>query len=352
MRRSILIALVLLSFSAKASVPTVEGLFRNAHNADISGNTVAVSFTIESMMSEKSKEGTVSGLLAPVERDTEQEDQAFEKKTGHYKLIFSVEENKPTPMLQVRYSGVGMAPSEVTDTFVVPNLAGHIKRERVLEKQFFYSLIEMLVLNSSSGFNALLKKEIQNYKSNKDLIDREKKHMYKKYMTYLKRKKELDEEDEKAEELVSPFKPEDENKREEVEKLRSRRFYKDYGNVRLTREGEKFYWSIELVGLNALFTQEEHRLKKLSLDTLQGALKVSAANYVLMDGRHELPQKVIMDHPEYGRYQVTFMSTQDFKSKSTSFSDRVQEYRSRQQKNLKQENAKQRESFGAIPYLY
>lgn len=352
MKFKIFIASVLFSFASFASIPTVEGLFRNAHNADIDGNTAAVSFTIESMRDvQKTQEAGMSGLLAPVNENKAKENEEFKKKIGYYKLIFTLEENRATPMLQVRYAGVGMSPSEVVDTFVVPDLESHVKREKVLEKQFFYSLIQMFVLNSSSGFNSLLKKEVQNYRSNKDLIDPEKKRLYEKYMTYLKRVKELKEE-EKKEELESPMKPEDEDEKEKVEKIRSRRFYGDYGNVKLTREGEKFFWNVDLIGMEALFTQEEHRLKKLRLETLQGALEVSVANYVLMDGTHELPQKVIMDHPEYGRYQVTFMSTQDFESKSTSFSDRVKEYREWQENNLKQKTVEQRDALSVIPYMY
>lgn len=353
MRCKIFIASILYSFASFASIPTVEGLFRNAHNAEIDGNTAAVSFTIESIPDiQKNQDSGMGGMLLPVGEEKNEEDDAFEKKTGYYKLIFTLEEDRATPMLQVRYRGVGMSPSEVADTFVVPDLDSHIRREKVLEKQFFYSLIQMFVLNSSSGFNSLLKKEVQNYRSNKDLIAPEKKRLYERYMTYLKRVKELEDNEEELEKLESPLKPEDEEEKKKVEKIQSRRFYGDYGNVKLTREGEKFFWSVDLMGLEALFTQEEHRLKKLRLETLQGGLEVSVANYVLMDGRHELPQKVIMDHPEYGRYQVTFMSTQDFESKSTSFTDRVKEYRDWQEDNLEKKSQEQKESLSVIPYMY
>lgn len=341
------------SISSAASVPTVEGLFRNSHNAEIQGNTAAVSFTIESVQSmEPEKVGGIQALMAPLYEESEDTQDEFEKKTGHYKLIFYVEENRPTPMLQIRYSGVGMAPAEVVDTFVVPNLDAHLQREKILEKQFFYSLVQMFVLNSSAGFNSVFKKEVTDYKSNKDLIDQEKKRLYERYMSYLKKVKESEDEEKSESELESPLKPKDEKERENVEKIMAKRFYSETDDVKLVREGGKFYWEVQLTGLRALFTQEEHRLKEMRLDTLQGALEVNIANYVLMDGTHELPQKVLIDHPEYGRYQVRFLSTQDFESQNTSFSDRVREYRQWQEKNLAQKDEPQKAPLSSIPYMY
>jgi hypothetical protein len=353
MKFTILITTLIFSFTAFASVPTVEGLFRNAHNASIKGNTVAVSFTIESLRVDRPKERAgEAGILTPLKSIGTGEESEFDKKVGHYKLIFTLEDKRPTPMLQVRYSKVGMSPSEVIDTFIVSDIESHIRREKVLEKQYFYSLVQMFVLNSSTGFNALLKKQVQNYKGNNELIDPEKKRLYERYMIYLKQVKEAKKNKEDIKELSSPFKPDDEKELEKVEKIKARRFYTDFGNVKLVRESEKFFWSVDLIGMNALFTQEEHRLKRLRLETLQGGIETSVANYVLMDGTHELPQKVIMDHLEYGRYQISFLSTQDFDSQSTSFSDRVEEYRKWQEANISQKGAGDRESLDVIPYMY
>lgn len=338
--------LFIVSLPCLASVPTVEGLFRNAQNAEIQGDTVAVSFTIESK--EKPRAESVLGLNALIQQPKE-----VVKKEGHYKLIFSVEENRPTPLLQVRYRSVSMEPSDVVDTFVLSNLESHIKREKVLEKQFFYALIQMFVLNSSEGFDSLLKKMIQNYRSNEDLVDPEKKRLYERYMTYLKQVKDEEQsEGEDDEELESPLRPKEEEEREKVDKIRAKRFYTDTGNIKLIRESGKFFWEVQLLGMRAIFTQEEHRLKELRLETLQGAIVLSVANYVLMDGTHELPQKFIVDHPEYGRFEVKFLSTQDFESQNTSFSDRVKEYRGWQENNLTRSEQAAEKSLEVIPYLY
>jgi hypothetical protein len=82
MKLSIFMTTLIFSFSVSASVPTVEGLFRNAHNAAIKGNTAAVSFTIESLRVDKAKENVeAGGILTPLKSIGTGDETEFEKKS-------------------------------------------------------------------------------------------------------------------------------------------------------------------------------------------------------------------------------------------------------------------------------
>lgn len=298
--------LILLSLSADCAMPTVEGLFRNSNNSKVEGDYVVLKLLVTPEQSKSLIDST----------------ELPEKK--YVKYIFSTENEGKVQVIQVGYKDSKMSTRSIESINYVGDVLGRIKTDSYTERSIFYSLLVMFGLNNSEGMKSIINKNSDKFISNENMMNADKVHLmdqYKKYLTAIKGDESL------KEELISPLKPEEDEEKEKVKELVKAGMYKRSKQLSLVRKANSFFWKVDLDTVNAMFTNEEHRMSSLSVTTKEGTL-VSAdfGDYILFDGRHELPKFIFFTDSESSKFKIRVLSLKNFVNKGKSMPERYEEY--------------------------
>jgi hypothetical protein len=305
MMKLVILAFALNICSVFAALPTVEGLFRNGANADVAGDTIAISFIIEKLNPESETQDMTS--VDPV----------------FVKVIFSLNENEPIRMMQILYTNEGMENNSAIDMTTSSNLVDQIRKDSPVERKLLYSFLMMYGLNSSEGMNSVLKRVSPDYRTNREMINVDKRDLYRRYMSFLRNRGRTDN---ISTEDVSPLRPTDKEELERVNEILSKKYFMESDAVSLARQKGSFYWEVRLENVVARFTHRDHRLRSLSMGTIDGILQVAVGDFVMFNGVHELPKIMNWILPSGDAYRFIITAHQDFVSRNRTFGQRVQEY--------------------------
>ncbi|PIK14284.1 hypothetical protein [Halobacteriovorax sp. JY17] len=303
-----LIALFILTFNTLAAAPSIEGLFRNPNSQDIDGNLVV--------------------LKAMIERDATEEEYF---KPSYYKFIFSIEPEDRIKFLQVEYSEGKMSNNDVVSTLFLNNFLPKVKNDELIERSLFYSLLTMYGLNKSEAISSILKRYSQNFISNKESLNKDKVELFNKYKKYLTAVKESEE---TTEELKSPLESEDEEEKKKIQEIRSSSMYSENQSLRLIKDGRSFFLNLDLNGVTARFTNEEHRLVRMKV--IRGTDEVESffSDYILFNGRHELPKHILIKDQGGINYHVRFLGLNVINNTGDDLSKRALSYKKIEEENL------------------
>tara|TARA_R110000868_G_scaffold100128_5_gene275410 strand:- start:7698 stop:8726 length:1029 start_codon:yes stop_codon:yes gene_type:complete len=311
-----LILLLTICLSGKLlATPTAEGLFRNVSNKEPTGNLIVVTAMVEEM-----EESTP--VVEPIAQQgplTEGPMPMAKKKPIYYKWLLSLEKESNVDIIQVSYRSSQLKEEQIIQTKYFPDITKIVSNDNSLERSMYYSLMNMLVLNESKMFKALLVKYAQGFQSNKELMMKEKVALYRKYKEYLEKRQE-------DETLVSPLEPTDPDQISAVKEIMAAPMYKDAGNVELVRIDNELAWKVDLKSLNAIFSNEDHRLRKIEYQSPLGDLRVIADEYVLFNGAHELPKTMIFRDMSNKSWRIRFLGLSHLNTHSTPFTKRAQDY--------------------------
>ena len=270
MKRVISFLILILSFSAIASVPTEEGLLKNLNNAGIPGNLITIK-----AMAQSAGGGQVGSVGTEIEAN----------KTDYYKFVISLENPKSVGLLQVAYSNGQMLASQIRDVKYVPDLLAAIKKEKTIERGLFYSVMMMLATNNSQGVELFLEKGGVQVVKNKNILNEEKMKLLRTYRTYLATIKGKGE-------ASSPLNPTDpQNKAKIIELFRANTFERSK-NIELVKLENEFVWKVDWKSTKAYFSNEERRLRILDYTVADTTVKLEANDYVLFNGTNELPKMI------------------------------------------------------------
>jgi len=287
--------------SAMGAIPNSEGLFRNPNNPDLAGNFVETKVIFEELSDDvgnktKKFKGEKVSLLK-----------------RYLRFVFSVDKDKRVRTIQVEYNGKKMRDSEIVKVSYYPNILSKLKKDTKSSRVLFYSQIFMFALNDSRPISSFLRKSNNDYERNKELLNSEKISLFKRYKRYLsviKKNKEL------KQSLKSPLQSSDDEKKLKIKEILASRTYKENSKVKLIREDSKFYWSLNLMRIKALFENENHRIKRLFLETNVGNISYEFGEFVSLNGIHELPKNIHFKIADDKRYKISFVSFKNFLSKS------------------------------------
>lgn len=283
--------LTLISMSVFAA-PTMEGLFRNGNNPDLSGDLVVVTFSVEELPTEASKE------LLP---------------TRYVKLFMSRSSSR-VEALQTDYVDSRFAEASTQKSFYRSQVSEDLKEAKSLERPLFFSLLSTLLLNDSRPMNQFFKSYGTGFKTNREAMNPEKIELLHKYKNYLIA---VSEEGGSVKDAIKASKEGDAEERAKAMEVIATGVYEKSERVRLTREGGQFYWSVDLGQVKALFTNEEHRLKKVQMTLEPGKMiELECGEYALMDGVHELPKTITLRDSSNSLFRLTFMSLAQMSDKS------------------------------------
>jgi len=233
---------------SKASVPTMESLFRNGNNQDVSGNFVIIKLTVnEETNEEKLNQLKMKGEAGELEGSVKAENAS----PRYFKFIFSLEKDNVIQLLQVEYKTQNMEDNEAIAMRYVPNLLTEVSSDRHVERPLLYSLIAMLGLNDSIPVSVVIKKYEPNFVLNRDVLNREKKDLLVRYKSYLAATKN---DSQIKDKIPSPIAPEQEEDKQKVADVISQDMYYKSDKVKLSRVNNEFVWRLELDKLTATFS--------------------------------------------------------------------------------------------------
>lgn len=316
---------LIISSSIAKATPTAEGLFRNVSNKEIGGNLIVITAQV-SPMKMPIRENVL--VQAPVPTA-----EGMNESPLYYKWLVSLEREKIIDVIQVTYSNAKMKEDSIISSRYLPDLKKIVAADSSLERSIFYGLLSVLSLNDSSIIGSVLTQYAQGYVSNKELMSREKLNLYYSYKNYLEKRQN-------DETLGSPLEPEDSDKADSVKETMAAPMYRDAGNVKLVRLDGELFWRVDLKNLQALFTNEGHRLKQIDYQSPLGDLQVIADEYVLFNGSHELPKTMIYKDMSQKNWKVQFTGLSHITNRNTPFTKRAQEYADA----AKEANKKRKES--------
>jgi len=206
------------------------------------------------------------------------------------KFLMSVDKYDRVQVVQAIYSNGKMKSESLLDVKYISNLKEKIKNSPE-RKALFYSLLSTFVLNRSTEMSELLKLRSKDFKTNRELMDPEKKGLYERYKRYLSVTKE---DKSLLDSMDNPMNPSDPDAQKAVNAIREKPFMQKDPSVSLQKRGGGFYWKVDLDVLEASFESETFRLENLGFGGADKSLKFSFSDYILFDGTHELPKYIKM----------------------------------------------------------
>jgi len=329
MNKKYLLALVFILTlkTSLGSIPTTEELFRNGNNAEVSANLIMIKFNLTEKSSEYLLEKQISEL--PEEEISK---VSNDEKNYYVKLLFSEDEDKRVHLIQAIYLNSTMSEDSLVSVRYYSNLKDIVKRSKKV-LGLFYATLSSLVLNRSDEINDFLKFNSKKYKSNTELLDRERLDLYKRYKRYLSIIKE---DSSLGETLNNPMKPTDDTKREYIKNLNKKPLVKRDPFVFLVKNQKQFFWKVENDVLSAVFELKTRRLESLGYGLIDKNIKLSFDQYMLFDGTHELPKAIKINIPSTF-YEIRVTSLSHLLLRNKKMPKRYLEYKKILENNKKEE---------------
>ena len=310
--------LIILSANTFSAVPTVEGLFRNINNKDIDGNIVVMTFQI----SEKQNKNIEKDNGPSDEQNSEEISVLKKPMKKYYRIFLSIENPRRIEYLKIEYNSPSMNSSGVTNVSYYPNILNKMSKDKSVERELFFSMINMYALNDSRGISKFLSRYNGDYYSNKSVLNEKKVALYSKYKKYLEK---VNENKELKDELTSPFTNEDPEKNKEIAEVLEDSMYLKSNKVFLHKEGKHFFWKVDLDSTKAFFENNNLKLKKIVFNNGGGNIKVNIGEYILFDGVHELPKVVFFKNLLEKIYKVRILKYKIYSKLTKTIKDRYKE---------------------------
>jgi hypothetical protein len=165
-----------------------------------------------------------------------------------------------------------------------------------IEKDFFYSIMSIYLLNNEQLFLDFLKRQritiptnsqIKNYAQVKILND------------YIKR---LEDEEQDLNLIPESF---EEHKKEEYKKILAQTYLKPEKTIVRVRENETFYWEYRANNLFIRFDAQTHEIKNIEVLTSIGNLSISSRNYEELSNGFKFPKFLKFDLPDGTSYKIS-----------------------------------------------
>lgn len=280
-----LLGLIFCTQTALAFVPTVESLFRNGSNPDITGNVAIINLKITKM--------DASGML----EDTSNSPSEF------YRIYYTKLNDEVVKLNQFKFADESFNEKELIHQAYYPNFNAFsfANQPSAVEKSLFYGVLNSLVLQDGEFLVKYLKSVGLPLKLNKEIINREKIQylaQYKQYMMAINQDKEA------RKTLENPLRPEDAAKREKIDSIMNESMYIDTHQVKLSKDGGEMSWRVNVEGFDASVSYNKRHLQKITYKGATGDLEFLFKDYGLANANHVLPKQILVRDSKGENYQI------------------------------------------------
>lgn len=280
-----------------AAIPTMEGLFRNGANENISGNLV------------------VFDLLVTEQPKIQEVDE--KPKENFLKIVLFQDEDKSIKLYQFQYSDAQMSDQKITHFAKVSHLHTKLKNDTKIERAVFYSVLNMIGLNYSNSITSILKKYNPDFKFNREVINGEKVALYRGYRDYLADKgKTLKE---------SPLNPLKTEEKIRVDTLVKSSMYRSSGNVKMIKRDGNFYWFLDLSRSSALFSNDKHFIKEFKILLPKGSIELDFDDYLSLSGVQMLPGQIMFKDSNERFYKIRITNFNISQTNAAKLEDKYKE---------------------------
>lgn len=305
-----------LSFTAEAFVPTVESLFRNGSNPDITENGVSVTLKVKkAQLSGEKPEGILQDVSLV----------KGSRPVDFYKIFFTKTPTDVLKIAQARYENGSFSKASIEHKIYYPNFTPYTFKPTVegLEKGIFFGVLNSLALNDGAFLIKYLKSLGIQVRLNSELINREKIEYlaaYKKYLVTISKDRNA----RKTE--VNPLRPEDPAAREKVDEVMEESMYVDTRNVKLARDDGDMSWVVSAGNFGAVLAYKNRHLQKVVYKSQAGEFEIQCKDYWLANGTHLMPKFLIVKTLSGDTYQVEVINLRHYAEKDDEMVKRLREW--------------------------
>ncbi len=275
--------LLVAGFALSASAaPTIEGLFRHGNNADVTQHAVVLTMAVEELPTEVTKELSPPRFVKIL----------FIKAGGRYDLT------------QIDYADKKFSDNSVVGVVQKNQLLTEVRREDISGKVFFYSLLGSLTFNDSTLMNAFMKGHVAGYKTNRELMNKDKVELLKKYKDYLIA---VSEEGGSVKDAIKATKEGDAEERKKALDVISAGVYDKSDRVHLTKNENGFFWLVDLEKIKLQFTNEEHQFKNAVAEfSDEQKFEMEAGEFAKLNSVHDFPRTLSFKDASGNLYRMVF----------------------------------------------
>src|SRR5690606_7556519 len=269
-----LLGLIFCIQSAWGFVPTVESLFRNGSNPDITGNVAILNLKITKM--------DPSGIMQ----------EASNAPTEYFKIYYT-KLDEVYKLNQLKYTDESFDDKKIIHHSYYPNYNAFsfANQPAVTEKSLFYGVLNSLVLHDGQFLVSYLKSVGLPLRLNKEIINREKIQLLAQYKQYLVT---INQDREARKTLENPLRPSDPNKREQAESIMNESMYVDTQQVKLSKDGGEMSWRVNVEGFDASVSYRKRYLQKITFKGAAGDLEFLFKDHALVNASHVLPKQILI----------------------------------------------------------
>lgn len=311
--------------SAFSAIPSLEGLMRNSSNKDLDKELVVAHVIVR--------------RVAAGEEFANNENLV----TNYYKYMFITAENEQDykKTLVIDYRDARYDISGVENVISFENISELLGKDSA--KDILQSSILSYAFNNSFGFNKIFKTIESSYKSNADLINKDKANLIQDYKSFLVKKKDYEssakqEEEQTADAPTSPLLSDNDEKQAKLKDIMNSSLYKGGNNLKLVKRNREFVWSINLENIKGEFKNESHQLVYLELTMPDNTYTVVPKSFVTYNGQYTLPKYIEVNNSDY-RYQIEIPTYYLLNSTDKSIADRKREYMRYLERNQQKQSA-------------
>jgi hypothetical protein len=307
--------LLLFPWQVWAYVPTVESLFRNGSNPDISANAMTMTLTVRKQL--------------PGDKTTSQVQDASLLRSGraedYYKVFISKGSGEGYKISQSRYINPSFSEASLEHKTYYPNFTPYTVKASIeqLERGLFFGTLLSLTFNNGAHLVNYLKTLGVPVRLNNEIINRDKIEQlaaYKRYLVIINRDRNA----RKTE--PNPLSPADPNERYRVNQLMDESMYVDTKQVKLAKDAGEIAWSVSAGAFEAIVSYNERQIQKIRYRSPAGDFEMSLKDYWLANGSHSLPRYIIIKNLSGELYQVEINNFRHYVEKEDDLVKRLKKW--------------------------
>lgn len=301
-----LILALLISVPALAYVPTVESLFRNGSNPDVTTNAIMLSAKVSP--------------FSPFD-----DAPAAEKgKDLWVRWIYNVTPQGRLKLTQLIYRAPSMTDASLVDKAFVSELTPQSfgTTPLALERGLFVSLLNSLLINDGSFLVDFLRSRGVPVRRNDDLLNQEKRNLLLRHRAWLQKNNG----GRGAVAEDSPLNPADSSERQRVDQLMAAPMYQDTKQVSLSRHQGAPAWHVKADAFEAWVTDEKRQIQHVTMKSGAIELELQLRDYILFNGAHSMARLMTVKGSQDQLWQLEVTGIRTFTESNPELINRLRRY--------------------------
>ena len=302
-----LFLICLLSQSLLAYVPTVESLFRNSSNPDITTNGISVTLKVKK----------IDGAQKTENLETEGEQ--------YYRLFFTKNTPDSFKLAQAHYGDSTFSEASFLNKIYYPNFSSYTVKANAeeAERGLFFSALRSILFNNGSFMVSYLKALGVPVKLNNEIINRGKVELLASYKSYLFA---INKDRTAKRNLSNPLKPEDALARERAENIMNEPMYVDLKQVSLSKQDGDMAWLISAGSFESVVSYAQREIQKIKLKSQIGEFEMQFKQYSFANGTHNLPKYIIFKDYKGEFYQIELSDLRHYSEREDDLIKRLKKW--------------------------